>query len=190
MASTGPLHLCARLALGLVLGAVLLAQSAAPTLANGVHVGSREVFAGEAGPYRLAVSTTPVAGPMHFIILLSTAGEDGPVEDAAVTMRGEFLDGEGISTGPVQGYGTIEGPQWYAADLSVAPAGLWEFTLTVDSALGQESVTFAVPVLEPGGGSLTLFALIIIALAILGFTLGNRMFGRRSRRARGRRPQG
>ncbi|MDE2969694.1 MAG: hypothetical protein OXT51_06300 [Chloroflexota bacterium] len=189
MASTGPLFLCARLALGLVLGAALLVQSAAPAQANGVHIGSREVFAGEAGPYRLAVTTTPVEGAMHFIILLSTAGEGAPVEDAAITMRGDFADGEGVFTGPVQGYGTIEGLQWYAADLEVAPAGLWEFTLTVDSALGQESVTFAVPVLEPGGGNLTLFALIIIALAILGFTLGNRMFGRR-RRAGGRRPQG
>ena len=104
-------------------------------------------------------------------------------------MRGDFADGEGVSAGPTEGYGTIEGPLWYAADLEVAPAGLWEFTLTVDSALGQESVTFAVPVLELGGGNLTLFALIIIALAILGFTLGNRMFGRR-RRAGGRRSQG
>ena len=189
MAFTSPLISWARVALGLALGVVLLAESVAPVFANGVHVGSREVFAGVAGPYRLAVTTTPVAGPMHFIILLSAADGAGPVEDTAITMRGKLAGGEGATAGPVQGYGTMEGPQWYAADLEVVPAGLWEFTLTVDSALGQESATFGVPVLEPGGGNLTLFALIIIALAILGFTLGNRMFGRR-RRAGGRRRQG
>ena len=64
----------ARLALGLVLGAALLLQLAAPAHANGVHVGSREVFADEVGPYRLNVSTVPVTGMMHFIFLLSEAG--------------------------------------------------------------------------------------------------------------------
>lgn len=190
MAFTALLFPGVRLAFGVLVAAALLLQAEAPAHANGVHVGSREVFAGVAGPYRLAVTTTPVAGPMHFIILLSTAGEAEPVQDAAITMRGDFMDGEGISAGPAVGYRSVEGPQWFAADLPVTPAGLWEFTLAVDSALGPESVTFAVPVLEPGGGSLTLFALIAVALAILGFTLGNRMFGRRSRRVRGRRPQG
>ncbi|MCY4623841.1 MAG: hypothetical protein OXC99_02385 [Chloroflexi bacterium] len=188
MTSTGALVLGMRMTLGVVIGVVLLLSSAAPADANGVHVGSREVFAGEVGAYRLTVSTTPVTGPMHFIIFLATAGEETAVADPAITMQGAFTGDGGLDVGPVEGYGTLEGPLWYAADLPIETAGLWEFTLTVDSALGSERATFAVPVVEAGGASLTLIALIVVALGIFGFTLGNRMFGRR-RRARGRRPQ-
>ena len=182
-----------RMALGLALGASLLAHAAAPALANGVHVGSREVYAGEAGPYSITVTTAPVAGLVHFIVLLSEAGGDAPIADAAISMEGALTgpaDGAGAATaGPVDGYRTPEGPVWFAADLLVETAGLWDFTLTVESPQGREQVTFSVPVLEPSGGNLTLIALIVVALAILGFVLGNRMFGRRRRRARGRRPQ-
>lgn len=176
----------ARLALGLVLGAALLLQLAAPAHANGIHVGSREVYAGEAGPYRLNVSVIPVTGMMHFIFLLSEAGTGEPVEGVTLELRG-MLDGG--SAGPVAGYQSPEGPEWYAADVLVEPAGVWAFTLSVDSPLGAEEVAFPVAVQEPSGGSLTIIILIVAALAILGFTLGNRMFGRRRRRARGRRPQ-
>ena len=190
MTSTGALVLGMRMALGVVLGAVLLLSSAAPADANGVHVGSREVFAGDVGAYRLTVSTIPVTGSMHFIIFISAADGETPITDAEITMRGAFPDGAGLDVGPVAGYGTLEGPLWYAADLPVETDGLWEFTLTIDSELGREQVDFEVAVLETGGVSLTLFALIAVALAILGFTLGNRMFRRRRRRARGRSPQG
>lgn len=177
----------ARLALGLVLGAALLLQLAAPAHANGVHVGSREVFAGEVGPYRLNVSTVPVTGMMHFIFLLSEAGTGEPVEGVALELRGTH--GDGATAGPVAGYQSEEGPQWFAADVLVEPAGVWDFTLTIDSPLGAEQAAFPVAVQEPSGGSLTIIILIVVALAILGFTLGNRMFGRRRRRVRGRRPQ-
>ena len=181
-----------RLAFGLALGMALLLHSAAPSLANGVHVGSREVYAGEAGPYRIAVSTAPATGLMHFIVLLSQTGGGAPVVDVAISLEGAFAgtgEGVGATAGPVEGYQTPEGPTWFAADLPVEQAGVWDFTLTVDSARGREQVTFTVPVVEASGGSLTLIALIAVALAILGFVLGNRMFGRR-RRTRGRRPQG
>ena len=78
----------------------------------------------------------------------------------------------------------MEGPLWFAADLPVETEGLWEFTLTVDAPLGREEVTFPVAVQGRGGVSLTLIALIVVALALFGFTLGNRMFGRRRRRSR------
>ena len=190
MTSTGALVLGMRMALGVVLGVVLLLSSAAPADANGVHVGSRAVFAGEVGAYTLTVTTTPLAGPMHFIIFLSAADGETPIADAEITLQGAFPDGENLAVGPVAGYGTEEGPLWYAADLPIEADGLWEFTLTIDSELGHEQVDFEVAVLETGGVSLTLIALIAVALAILGFTLGNRMFGRRRRRTRGRRPQG
>ena len=67
--------------------------------------------------------------------------------------------------------------------------GYGDFTLTIDSPLGAEQAAFPVAVQEPSGGSLTIIILIVVALAILGLTLGNRMFGRRRRRVRGRRPQ-
>ena len=139
---------------------------------------------GDVGPYRLTLTTTPVTGSMHFIILLSTAGDESPVSDPELTMRGVFIDGEGLEVGPVAGYATMEGPLWFAADLPVETEGLWEFTLTVDAPLGREEVTFPVAVQGPGGVSLTLIALIVVALALFGFTLGNRMFGRRRRRSR------
>ena len=59
----------------------------------------------------------------------------------------------------------MEGPLWFAADLPVETAGLWEFTLTMDAPLGREEVTFPVAVQGPGGVSLTLIALIVVALA-------------------------
>ena len=184
MRLSGPLCLGVRVALAFVLGAMLLLAMAAPAYANGVHVGSRQVFEGDVGPYRLTLTTTPVVGSMHFIILLSTAGDESPVSDPELTMRGVFVDGEGLEVGPVAGYATMEGPLWFAADLPVETAGLWEFTLTVDAPLGREEVTFPVAVQGPGGVSLTLIALIVVALALFGFTLGNRMFGRRRRRSR------
>ena len=178
------------MALGLVLGATLLLSMTAPVNANGVHVGSRQVFEGDAGPYRLTISTTPVIGSMHYIILLSTAIDESPVSDPEFTLRGTLVGGEGLEVGPVAGYPTMEGPLWFAADLPVETPGLWEFTLIVDAPLGREEVTFPVAVQGSGGVSLTLIALIVVALALLGFTLGNRMFGRRRRRARGRRTSG
>ena len=190
MTLSGPLCLGVRMALGVrtafafVLGATLLLAMAAPAYANGVHVGSRQVFEGDVGPYRLTLTTTPVVGSMHFNILLSTAGDESPVSDTELTMRGVFIDGEGLEVGPVAGYATMEGPLWFAADLPVETVGLWEFTLTVDGPLGREEVTFPVAVQGPGGVSLTLIALIVVALALFGFTLGNRMFGRRRRRSR------
>ena len=176
------------MALGLVLGAMVLLSMTAPANANGVHVGSRQVYEGDAGPYRLTLTTTPVIGSMHFIIFLSTAMDESPVSDPELTLRGTFIGGEGLEVGPVAGYPTMEGPLWFAADLPVETPGLWEFTLTVDAPLGREEVTFPVAVQGSGGVSLTLIALIAVALALLSFTLGNRMFGRRRRRARGRRP--
>ena len=110
MTLSGPLCLGVRVALAFVLGATLLLAVAAPAYANGVHVGSRQVFEGDAGPYRLILTTTPVTGSMHFIILLSTAGEESPVSDPELTMRGVFIDGEGLEVGPVAGYATMEGP--------------------------------------------------------------------------------
>ena len=105
----------------------------------------------------------------------------------ALELRGTHSDG--ATAGPVAGYQSEEGPQWFAADALVEPAGVWDFTLTIDSPLGAEQAAFPVAVQEPSGGSLTIIILIVVALAILGFTLGNRMFGRRRRRVRGRRPQ-
>ena len=133
MTLSGPLCLSVRMALAFVLGATLLLAMAAPAYANGVHVGSRQVFEGYVGPYRLTLTTTPVVGSMHFIILLSNAGDESPVSDTELTMRGVFVDGEGLEVGPVAGYATAEGPLWFAADLPVETAGLWEFTLTVDA---------------------------------------------------------
>ena len=193
MTSSGPIGLGLRMAFGVALAAALLAHTVAPALANGVHVGSREVYAGEAGPYTIAVSTAPATGLMHFIVLLSERGGGAPVVDAAISMEGAFAgmgEGSGATAEPVDGYQTTEGPGWYAADLLVEQAGVWDFTLTVDSSQGREQVTFSVPVVEASGGSLTLIALIAVALAIFGFVLGNRMFRRRRRRTSGRRPQG
>ena len=74
----GPNCLGVRMALGFVLGAMILLSMTAPANANGVHVGSRQVFEGDAGPYGLTISTTPVTGSMHFIIFLSTAMDESP----------------------------------------------------------------------------------------------------------------
>lgn len=190
MASSRPLAFGMRIALGAVLGVGALLSAAWPANANGIHVGSRDVYTGEVGPYRLTVTTTPIVGPMHFIISISDARDGSPVQGVEVTLQGAATDPTVPGVGPVAAYQTPEGPRWYAVDLSMETAGLWEFTLTVDSTEGREQATFPVAVMEASGGSLTLFALIAVALAIFGFTLGNRIFGRRRRRARGRRPQG
>ena len=109
MTLPGPLCLGVRMTLAFVLGATLLLAMAAPAYANGVHVGSRQVFEGDVGPYRLTLTTTPVVGSMHFIILLSNAGDESPVSDPELTMRGVFIDGEGLEVGPVAGYATDGG---------------------------------------------------------------------------------
>lgn len=162
---------------------------AAPVRANGVDVGSRVVFSGDAGPYSLNITTIPVPGTMHFNIYLVLAGTDLPVGDARLTMRGASAEDGANSTGPVAGYGTLAGPQWYATDLPVNEAGAWEFTLTIDGAEGTAQVTFPVGVREPPRFNLSVLALIAVALAILGFTLGNRLT-RGRRKGHGRRRPG
>ena len=184
MTLSGPLCLGVRMALAFVLGATLLLSMAAPAHANGVHVGSRQVFEGDVGPYRLILTTTPVVGSMHFIILLSNAGDESPVPDPELTMRGAFVDGEGLEVGPVAGYATQEGPAVVRRGPACGDGGPMGVHPDRDAPLGREEVTFPVAVQGPGGVSLTLIALIVVALALFGFTLGNRMFGRRRRRSR------
>ncbi len=182
--STSSLGRRASVGIALAIALVLVLSSTAH--ANGVDVGSREVFAGDVGPYSLSITTIPVPGTMHFNIYLVQTGTDQLVDDPTLTLSGVKTEGDGGSAGPVAGYETLVGPQWFAADVPVDSAGVWDFTLTIDSPEGSDQVTFPVAVQQPSRFNLSVLALIAIALAILGFTLGNR-FTRRRRTGSGRR---
>ena len=59
-----------------IIAAALLPASSA--MANGTHAGSREVYAGNVGPYFMKVNTAPFVGTLHFIVYVSRAG--GPIQ--------------------------------------------------------------------------------------------------------------
>ena len=86
-----------------------------------------------------AVDTTPVMGPYAWTITLTN--DDGtPVEDAAVTVRGDMNHAGMV---PVESSATDEGQGTYTADFEWTMAGDWIVTVTATLADGRvKSATF------------------------------------------------
>ena len=121
----------------------------AQAVANGPHVGAREVFSGPAGPYDLRVVTAPVVGTMHLTIYLARADGSDPVSDAKVQVTGRGPQGVLQTVGPAPAIGSLT--TWYSVTLPIEEAGEWMFTLAVESPLDAATVDFPVKVPQPVG---------------------------------------
>ena len=88
-----------------IIAAALFPASSA--MANGAHAGSREVYAGNVGPYFMKVNTAPFVGTLHFIVYVSRAGGPDPVQDAEIRISARRAAGGIPDVGPVLGCGLI-----------------------------------------------------------------------------------
>ena len=164
-----------------LLGVVLPASHA---YANGPHGGSEEVFSGTVGPYEIKALAPPIVGDMYLAVFVSPQGSTAAVTDATVRLSGRGPDG---AVGPLDT--TLSLTNWYGANIAVDAAGEWEFTVSVDSSLGEATVDFPMVIVQPSGFSWTatgLAAAVLAAATGIGIVLRQRMTRRTSRQGRGR----
>ena len=158
--------------IGIALSTFIALILTSPAYANGTHLVSQEVYAGDLGPYAVAVSTVPVVGPMHFSIYLALKDTEFPVLGAELTVWAELGGNQPIALGPLAAPRMDTGTNWFAADFPVDESGEWTFTLQVDAPLAKEATTFTVFVRDSGGISITLVAIVATAIGVIGLWLG------------------
>ena len=178
-----------RAALGPVAGAAAALLLVAPVQANGAHLASQEVYAGEAGPYSIRVTTVPVAGPMHVSVFVAHRGTAAPVLDAEVEVGASKVGGGGTGVGPVAAPRTVLGPNWFEVDLPVEEPGEWTFSVSVVAPASRETVSFPVYVREPAETNVLLVTAVAAAAGLLVLWASRWWLGRGRRRqpVRGRR---
>ncbi len=176
--------------LGYLLGTVMVLSTiatasflASSAMANGVHAGSREVYAGNIGPYFMKVTTAPFVGTMHFIVYVSRAGGPEPVHDAEIRISGRHVAGEFPDVGPTPGVASLDGPNLYTVDLPVEEVGEWVFTAQVGGSLGEGAVDIPLTVGRRGGVNLGVIGIVVVLAVVAG--LAALSWGRK--RSRGRR---
>ena len=154
-----------------------------PASANGIHAGSREVFAGGVGPYFMRVTTAPFVGTMHFVVFLAQADEVKPVEGAEIALWGRSTgDAEPESVGPVAGVASLEGPNIYTVDVPVSEIGGWLFTVSVQGSLGEEVVDIPLTVARRGSVNLGVVGILLVLVVLVGLVALS--WGRKRRRRR------
>lgn len=98
-----------------------------------------------AGTYVVSIEpeTDPIPqGPMHSWIATVKTGEGTPVEDAALAIDGGMPQhGHGLPTAPQATSHLGEG-RYRVEGVRFNMGGWWELKLTIDSAAGQDAVTF------------------------------------------------
>ena len=141
------------------------------------------------GPYEVTVSASPpnptegLGGP-RFSVGVVTYPSGAPVADAKVRIALKRPDGTEAGEVPLNQNPSI--PQLYEGRLTLPDAGLWSWTVAVESPLGLELVQGTIKV-RPGPSSgpagTVAWALLLAALVVLG------LLAWRALRPR-RRPQG
>ena len=137
-----------------------------------------------AGPYLLRVGVLPgdpTLGPLHVSILIQDALGETAVDDATVTVA---ATGPGAAS-QAEAVNSPQSPQLYEGNLYLDALGDWSLTLNIDSALGQESHTFAVRAAAEGGFNLMFVIAGVAAVLVVG-SLVLSQIQRRRRLGRGR----
>ncbi len=103
-----------------------------------------------AEPYEISFGTIPerlVAGAVHVVITLKDIETGNPVLDADITVVA-LGPKEGLDTiGPLTALNNIDSPIFYETNVYLSQEGTWEFTVSVNSQLGEASTQFLVQVL-------------------------------------------
>ena len=190
MASTGPSFPRKResSASGRITLVVALAVSLAVMIAGAASANGsvRLVVIDEvAGPYMLRVGILPgdpILGPLHVSIRVLDAGDQSPVEDAAVR-----LSATGAGTpGQAEAVNSPQDPQLYEGNLWLDALGDWAVTLEIDSPAGPAAHTFNVRARRESGFNL-MFVIAAVAAALVVGSLVYSQWQRRRRLSRGRR---
>ena len=131
----------------IVLAAVLLLVR--PTFANGgtIRVGNQLV-----GPYEVTVFTSPSpmeVGTVDVSVAVQRAGSSEMVLDAQVSVVVEPVGRQGRGGAFAATHEQATNKLLYAANVDLPTAGLWRFTVEVESALGEGKVAFEAEVAEP-----------------------------------------
>jgi hypothetical protein len=113
-----------------------LASLATPVFADGGAVLSRQ----ESGPFVITVFAAPVplcAGPIDLTVLVQTRHALQPVLDADVSIR---LDGASQIVAPAS-RSKAQNKLLYAATLDLPQPGEWKYSVSVQSAAGQATIS-------------------------------------------------
>ena len=163
------------------------------TLAAGLFLGTasangsvRLVVIDEvAGPYLLRVGilpADPIAGHLHFSILILDAQSQEAIEDATVR-----VSAEGAGTpGETEAVNSPQNPELYEGNLWLDALGDWEVTLDIDSPSGAARHAFNVRASEEGGFNL-MFIIVAVAAVLVVASLFWSQLQLRRRVTRGRR---
>lgn len=167
------------LRVALVLLAIFLALGYSLVSANGR---ATLIASEEAGPYRIDVSLLPaqaIVANTHISILLSSIADDRIITDATVNIWATGPE-EATDFGPIVATNNFA-PQFFEADLPFDAEGPWEVTITVASALGEETIVLPMDVREGGGlVNWILMAAIAVAILTVGVWTWDRVAGRKS----------
>ena len=178
-------HVSRRFLIGLALVSVLGLISAVPLGVVSANGSVKLVVIDEvAGPYLLRVGVLPaepIAGPLHVSLLLLTAEDKEPVEDATV---GVASSGPGTPDS-AEAVNSPQSPQLYEGNLLLDALGDWEVTLDIDSPAGPASHTFGVKARAESGFNL-MFAIAVAAAVLVVGSLVLSQLQRRRRLGRGR----
>ena len=167
-----------------IIAAALFPASSA--IANGAHAGSREVYAGNVGPYFMKVNTAPFVGTMHFIVYVSRAGGPDPVQDAEIRILARRTAGDIPDVGPVPGMASLDGPNLYTVDLPVEEVGEWVFTTRISSSLGDAAVDIPLTVERRASVNLGVIGIVLVLAIVAG--LAALSWGRKKSKGKGSRP--
>ena len=172
--------------------ALWLAAPEAPASANGQTV---SILDTTQGPYRVEVRVsppTPRVGSLHMSVVLHSAHDMQPVNDASVRVRALGPAPESLLVGPIDAEPTTELPNWYDLSVVLPQDGQWIFALDISQ--GEDSTVVEFPVLVSSGGvNWGVVVVVIAALPMLvsaAWYLKRATAGRPARRPARRRRRG
>ena len=157
--------------LAALLASALAAAPAAVSQANG-RVG--QFVTNVAGPYEIALGTIPdrpVVGVLHVTITVTDTSSDTPVLDAHVTVAGTGPEANAPEIGPYEAVNNPMEPLYYDVSASVDRVGLWSFTVSVDSDLGQAAADYLIEVRTPNP-FMRIFSWVTVLLFVTVVALG------------------
>lgn len=157
---------------GQIVGAILLYIPAAlllssPANANG---GTIQVSMERAGPYAVTVVTDPSpirVGIVDVSVLVERGGGD-LVQDAKVMVTATSAAGPDVAASYEATHDRATNKLFYAADVPISRAGVWQIDVAISGSLGDGAVGFSIEAAEPGmSDRLPLLVLVAILIGLV-----------------------
>ena len=177
---------------GCLLAAVLAVSLAMPPDASYANGRVGEFVRRVAGPYEIALGTTPdrpAVGSLHLTMMVTEVSSGSPVLDARIIVAGKGPEADATEIGPLEARNSPDNFLFYEVNTSVDTVGVWTFTVSVDSDLGSESVDFPIKVSTPSPiFKVFTWVTVVLFMAFVGLVLFPYL-RQRARRGRRRRPR-